>query len=629
MFKTNPVLLKKLLDDVEVGKIQLPDFQRGWVWDDDRIRGLLASISRGFPVGAIMTLEAGGAIRLKSRLVEGVPDEAKEGDAEELLLDGQQRLTSLYQALKHEGPVHTHDSRGAVISRWYYIDMLKILQPGGEREDAIVSVPENRKVTQDFGRKTIQDLSTCERAFAEHMISTEALLEPTDWLLGYVTYWQAQSHLHPCGNALDFFNKFKREVLNTFSAYTLPIIQLDKNTPKEAVCTVFEKVNTGGVTLSVFELATAAFAADSMFSLRKDWGERRDRLHGQFGVLQGVEGEQFLQAITLLETQRKRCQAEMDGHPASQLPAIGCRKREILDLDLCSYQSWARQVEWGFEEAARFLRSHFIFTARDVPYVSQLIPLAVIFVELGETLSARYRDKVSQWFWSGIFGERYGGSATETQFALDLVHVPAWLRGGEMPTLVLEANFIPERLLSLRTRNSAAYKGLYALQMASGAADWRTAEQLSWQTWDDARVDIHHVFPKAWCQKTNPAVPPRLYNSIINKTPIDAQTNRQIGGRAPSAYLHRLATDMSPAALQEVLRAHWINPRHLEADQFSEFFVERGARMLDLIGQAMGKDLGDGRGVFTEALSSAELHKKFEDPEFEYDPVGDLAYGNQ
>ena len=62
MFKTNPVSLKELLDNVDSGKIQLPDFQRGWVWDDDRIRGLLASISRGFPVGAIMTLEAGGEI---------------------------------------------------------------------------------------------------------------------------------------------------------------------------------------------------------------------------------------------------------------------------------------------------------------------------------------------------------------------------------------------------------------------------------------------------------------------------------------------------------------------------------------------------------------------------------------
>ena len=94
MFKTNPVSLKELLDDASSGQIQLPDFQRGWVWDDDRIRGLLASISRGFPVGAIMTLEAGGEIRLKSRMIEGA-GHPTEGRPDAFLLDGQQRLTSL------------------------------------------------------------------------------------------------------------------------------------------------------------------------------------------------------------------------------------------------------------------------------------------------------------------------------------------------------------------------------------------------------------------------------------------------------------------------------------------------------------------------------------------------------
>ena len=94
MFKTHPVSLKSLLDDAGSGKIQLPDFQRGWVWDDDRIRGLLASISRGFPVGAIMALEAGGNIRLKSRMIEGAA-EPQQNNAEAFLLDGQQRLTLL------------------------------------------------------------------------------------------------------------------------------------------------------------------------------------------------------------------------------------------------------------------------------------------------------------------------------------------------------------------------------------------------------------------------------------------------------------------------------------------------------------------------------------------------------
>ena len=118
MFKTNPVGLKKLLDDIENRKIQLPDFQRGWVWDDNRIRGLLASISRGFPVGAVMTLLSGGEIRFRARTIEGVGSNGAVSP-DEFLLDGQQRLTSLYQALRHPGPVDTHDARSQRIKRWY------------------------------------------------------------------------------------------------------------------------------------------------------------------------------------------------------------------------------------------------------------------------------------------------------------------------------------------------------------------------------------------------------------------------------------------------------------------------------------------------------------------------------
>ena len=118
MFQTNPINLGELLKNVENGKIQLPDFQRGWVWDDDRIRSLLASISRRFPIGAVMTLSAGGDINFKTRLVEGVEGEPQNAP-DQFLLDGQQRLTSLYQALLHPGPVATKDSKNKKIQRWY------------------------------------------------------------------------------------------------------------------------------------------------------------------------------------------------------------------------------------------------------------------------------------------------------------------------------------------------------------------------------------------------------------------------------------------------------------------------------------------------------------------------------
>ena len=630
MFKTNPMSLKELLDDAGSGKIQLPDFQRGWVWDDDRIRGLLASISRGFPVGAIMTLEAGGEIRLKSRMIEGADQQPKRRP-EAFLLDGQQRLTSLYQSLRHEGPVDTHDNRGRRIRRWYYMDMLAALDPNVEREDAIISVPEDRKETRTFGREVVRDLSSRELEFEQHMMPTERLLDSSlSWLFGYIGHWQGRDQEHPHSGGFAFYEHFNQEIMSQFANYSLPVISLDKETPKEAVCTVFEKVNTGGVTLSMFELVTASFAAqDEEFSLREDWSRRRNHLHGSYGALQGIGGDQFLQAVALLTTQKRRIQAISNGRPQNRIPAINCRKNDILGLDVSDYHEWADRVEEGFGKAAKFLHSQFIFTKYDVPYTTQIVPLAVLYVELGDALEpAMAKAKLERWFWSGIFGEAYGG-AVETQYGLDLAQVPGWIRGGTEPVLVSEANFVPERLLSLRTRNSAAYKGLYALQMKSGAADWRTAKQLAFATWYQENIDIHHIFPVAWCDRSSPPIPSQLYNSIINKTPIDAATNRRIGGNAPSVYLRRLRNDISEGELRQVLLSHWINPELLAGDQFGDCFVQRGEAMLELIGTAMGKPTQNGRDTFVNALRSAGIGQavdEFEDTEEEHDAVGGWLY---
>ena len=624
MFKTFPISLKSLLDDAGNGKIQLPDFQRGWVWDDDRIRGLLASISRGFPVGAIMTLQAGGDIRLKSRMIEGAEDNATV-EADAFLLDGQQRLTSLYQSLVHEGPVVTHDNRGRRIKRWYYVDMLAAMDPTVDREEAIISVPEDRRETRDFGREVVRDLSSREQEFQQHMMPTEQLLEGMGWLLEYNGYWMGKEH--PAGNLGTFLPAYQQLVLSAFTDYLLPVISLDKETPKEAVCTVFEKVNTGGVTLSMFELVTASFAAqDEDFSLRDDWDARRSRMHRAYGVLKGVGGNQFLQAITLLATQERRREAVSAGQPQNRIPAVNCRKNDILNLDVADYYHWADRVEAGFVSAAKFLYTQSIFSGYNVPYATQLVPMATLFVELGAALEpANARDQLERWFWSGIFGEAYGG-AVETQYALDLTQVAGWIRDGAEPALVTESSFNPARLLSLRTRNSAAYKGLYALQMKSGAADWRTAGPLAIDDWLQENIDIHHIFPVAWCSNPDHPVPPHLYNSIINKTPIDALTNKIIGGRAPSDYLARLERDIAPERLATVLESHWIASDLLRSDQFAECFVARGESMLELIGRAMGKPITSGRDVFWDALNAAGFEEEFDQPDDDYDDVGEMAY---
>src|SRR5712692_7501747 len=162
MFKTNPYRLQELLQFCDRGTLQLPDFQRSWVWDEDRIKSLIASVSRAFPIGALMTLETGGAVDFKPRPIEGTSAAAHETKPQSLLLDGQQRMTSLYQVALRGKVVDTITPKKKKVKRWFYIDMMKALDPMVDRDEAVLALPEDKKVTSDFGRELVLDLSTQE-----------------------------------------------------------------------------------------------------------------------------------------------------------------------------------------------------------------------------------------------------------------------------------------------------------------------------------------------------------------------------------------------------------------------------------------------------------------------------------
>ena len=583
-FDSTKTPLQELLERARTGQLQLPDFQRGWVWDDEHIKSLLASVSVSFPIGAVMLLQTGGEhIRFKPRPLAGA-GEALHAEPETLVLDGQQRLTSLYQALMGTSAVETKDAKGKSIRRWYYLDMKQAIEPESDQEDAVVSVPEDRLV-RAFGGKITLDMTTPEHEYAAEFFPVNRIFDSAEWRQAYSEHWNFDA------DRMRSFNEFERDVIKRFEQYQVPVIELKKETPKEAVCLVFERVNTGGVALTVFELLTASFAADD-FQLRDDWNAREARLKQRNPVLHNLQSDDFLQAISLLVTRARRRAALSGGTPTDKAPGISCKRRDILRLEVSDWKAWACRVEEGFDAAARFLYGQNIFKARDLPYRTQLVPLAALFTDLGQTGETEgARRKIARWFWCGVLGELYGG-AIESRFARDLPEVAALVRGEAVePTTITESSFQAGRLLTLRTRNSAAYKGLYALLMRDGGADFRTGEPIAAQTVFDDEIDIHHIFPKRWCEKAE--IEPGTYNSIINRTAISARTNRQIGGRAPSKYLPALerVADINPARMDEILASHRIAPGVVRTDQFWRFYAARADALLQCIEAATGKTI--------------------------------------
>lgn len=600
-FQTNPFDLNKLLDDCQRGVLQLPDFQRSWVWDEDRIKSLIASISRAFPVGALMSLDTGGPVNFKPRPVEGAPNEAKQISPQSLLLDGQQRMTSLYQATLRGRVVETVTPKKKRVKRWFYIDIRKSLDSSVDREEAIVGVPEDRVVRTDFGREVIVDLSSAEREYASLMYPLSQVFDWDKWQDGFDKHWRGDQN----ESIREEFRAFKRQVLENFKYYRVPVITLDRSTSKEAVCVVFEKVNTGGKALDAFELVTAMYAA-SGHELRRDWyGDdgtrgRHRRLaetlrpaDADTGIIAEVANTDFLQAISLFHTRDRRRAAEAAGKQGKELPPVAGNRQALLNLPLEAYKLYESQVERGFIQAAKFLHMLHIYRIFDLPYQSQIVPLAAILADIGEAWEHdANRAMLVRWYWNGVFGELYG-SAVETRIVRDFMEVPAWLKGGPEPSTVSETLFRPDRLKTMRMRLSAAYKGVNALLMKEGAQDFRSGQKFDHTVFFGENVDIHHIFPQDWCKKHG--IKPNVFDSIINKTPLSYRTNRIIGGVAPSEYIAKLekGNDATPsidrARLDGYLTSHLIDPLLLRADNFDAFMVDRQKRLLTLIEQATGK----------------------------------------
>lgn len=589
--------LKDLLQDINEGKYQLPDFQRGWVWDDSRICKLLESLFSGYPMGAIMNLEYGGGdTNFKYRLFTGVDDVYSSQTPKGLILDGQQRLTTLYQVLYCKNPVKTYLSKNKKEEekglRYYYLDMIKAIDNDHDILDAIISVPSDKKITTDIGRTITLDLSSQANEFKNLCFPINLIYSPIEqdnWYFAYLQYYEFSQEY------IQLYQNFKMKYLHKVLSYKIPVIQLDKETKKEAVCQIFENVNTGGVALTVFELVTAIYAADN-YQLREKWEEIENCFKIlNVNLLKNIEPHHFLMAMSLLVSYKRNLKDNS---------VVTCKRRDILRLSLVDFKENVDALIQGFKEASNFLVHLGIYKTDNIPYTTQLIPLATIFafdINTAKKLNLpNNRDLLAQWYWCGVFGELYG-SANETRFANDVVEFFEWLDGGKQPDTVSRANFSAMRLLSLTTRNSAAYKGVMALITKDIPLDFFTKEAMDIAVYLEQSTDVHHIYPEVQCRNKYPE---NRWNSIINKTLIYASSNRSIGGRLPSLYIQTMQNKgLSDETINEILVSHKINMGLLKSDDFYAYTKDRATRLLDRIEIAMGKSV-DGR-------SSEDVIKEF------------------
>ena len=273
---TNSVTIRKLLDLVKEANIGLPAFQRSFVWPVDKSRSLLLSILRGYPAGALLTMKTDGSSEnslFAVRAIESAPPLANGVDS--VVLDGQQRLTSIYQLINGSGE-HVH-----FLNVPKFLEALSADGVNEENfEDVVISLRRSNKQQA----KRIAALASISTQSSE-MIMPLARLQGggagvSNWFHEIRYELQNAVDVESWENARDLVaEEFADAVLN----YDFPMVALKKDVPAEAVASVFDNLNSSGMTLNMFDIMVARAFTPGQPTLQDRWQDACDDTPGYIG----------------------------------------------------------------------------------------------------------------------------------------------------------------------------------------------------------------------------------------------------------------------------------------------------------------------------------------------------------
>jgi hypothetical protein len=517
---TNPRELKELLGQIHSREAALPDFQRDFVWDPNATQELIVSIAANYPAGSLLRIRNTHDL-FANREVQGAP--ALNGHRPTyLVLDGQQRLTSLYQAFYGVG-----DHR-------YYLDLRRLID-GDEFEECIFHLRANAK--------RAKDLEDPDRQANDLILPLSLLRNGTGgfskWSKAVIRANKSALTDEEIDTLDDQLDDIGERWVQTIDDYRFPVVTLSDQTDAEAVCTIFETLNRTGVKLSPFELLTARFWPQKV-NLRHLWAKARD----DEPIIADFEVDPYylLQAVSLVSR-----------------PTPSCKRGDVLDLKATAITEWWDSCVAGLAEGIDILRQDCGVVTKDWLPINPLLVTLSAVLATAETAKgpgkAAVRHRIGRWFWCSALGGKYE-SGPNSQATKDFTELLAWFRGGPPPETVATFRFDPRAFRDTTFRQRALYRGLMCVVLRQHPRDFHTGGPLTGDLIVEGHVDDHHIFPQAWLDNpARPAVPPRLRDCILNRTLIDRKTNISIGKRPPSQYLGDIQQSLG-ATFPDLLRSH-------------------------------------------------------------------------
>jgi hypothetical protein len=551
--------LQSILKQINQGVIKLPEFQRDFRWEISDVIDLIISLLRGFPAGVLLFWNVSDRRekdKLAERPFEGV--DGTLGNTKYLVLDGQQRLTSLYQLLYRE-----YVSLKGGRERKFFINLEKLKK---REYDECVEYFSVKEVTK-------QKLNETSFQVSRNLLPLNILFDEDklrDWKFKYASAQASQQLV----DALSSFEKDFLDAgkpLHNIINFQFPIFELPSTLSLEAVTTIFEKLNTTGQPLNIFEILTAKFYQS--LNLRELWESAKEK-NIIFTKYLRDEKDTSLAILMLKAVLLKK---SLD---RPEFKTLECKRKNLLEDLLASdvREYWDVIVDAFAKSLNKLSEEYGSPSLEYLPYSTMLTPFALLldYVEkkIELTQKSYAYEKLEKWYWSSIFLGRYD-SATDTKTKTDLEEVIQWIIGGEEPNFIKELD--PKSLNFEEMTTGGRYKGVLALTIKIGCCDLCTKEPIATLLKNNPKeVDVHHVFPERFLEIRygKDSTEYRMKDSILNKMLIRSETNRKyISDDPPSTYIESIRR--FNADIDKVLEKHLLPVNQMEKNDFDEFLEER------------------------------------------------------
>lgn len=561
------ITVRELVDKVQRGELMLPEMQRRYVWPATRVRDLLDSLYRGYPSGTILVWETDKDIETRNMAVQ--PTRTPTTSQRMLLLDGQQRITSLAAILSGE--------QVNVRSRRKPIDVLFNLDHPEGPPVELIEVEENNSEDE---RDVNENEEAPERDIQEELkkrtfvVSSRALLSNPIWVPVSDIFKKSEREiLKPIGITTDDerWDKYSARLQNVkkIADYSYVMQVLEKNMSYEEVTEIFVRVNSLGIKLRGSDLALAQITSrwKGFMKMIEDFAAEFKGKDDQEYILQSGLPTRLLVIFATGQCKFK---------------TVGKINKENMEA------SWKKATD-GLRFAVNFLRSN--AGIDNLAYVSSpflLIPISVYWVLRDGKLTPDDNNKLMRWFYFAHMRGHYSLGSSETILDQDLAILS---KDGSLTDLTNQLHLHVKKFtvdyddLHNRGIRSPFFTMLYFVLKQNGAKDWFSGLKLSERhTGKTHAMQYHHIFPKSLLREKYDK---KEINEIANLAFIGGKTNRQILNKEPIHYLKEINEKYGPDVLSSQLIP--TNQVNWEVGRFREFLGWRRKAIAEAINIFMSR----------------------------------------